>query len=237
MDEPERLPDEDELAERGRLLVARAVAETRAPDELRERLAGQAAASAPRPLRPRARGRIRDGAAHRPRLRLFAWAAGGLAVLALLAVLASGDGEPRGGPSVLAVAKATAAGADGAAPRPVTGGFVDARIGAVRFPDWTDVSWPATGQRRDRVGGRDVRTVFYAAPDGTTAAYAVVDGPPLEVPDTARERRVRGTAFRVLDADAERILTWEEGGQTCVLRAPASVPEDRLLALAAWEPA
>jgi hypothetical protein len=229
MDELEPLPDEDELAERGRLIVARAVAETRAPHGLRERLAEQAAAPARGSLRPRA-GRL-------SRLRVFGWAAGALAVVALLAVLASSGGEPSGGPTVLAIAKATAGDAQGAAPRPVAGGFVDARVGDVRFPDWTDLSWPATGQRRDRVGGRDVRTVFYAAPDGTTAAYAVVAGPPLEVPDAAREHRVRGTTYRVLDADDDRIVTWEAGGRTCVLRAPASVPEDVLLSLASWAPA
>jgi hypothetical protein len=222
MDEPDRLPDEDELAERGRLLVASAVARTEAPQALRERLAAQAAAPA----------------WTRRRLRPFAWAAGALAVIALLAVVVSGGGGPsERAPTVLAVAKTTAAGADAAAPRPAEGGFVDARMDDVRFPDWTELRWPATGQRTDRVGDRTVRTVFYAAPDGTTAAYAIVEGPPLEPPDTGRERRVRGTTYRVLQADDERIVTWEASGQTCVLRAPASVPEERLLSLASWAPA
>src|SRR4051794_11188144 len=49
MDELERLPDEDELAERGRLLVAGAVARTRAPLALRERLEDDRASAAGRP--------------------------------------------------------------------------------------------------------------------------------------------------------------------------------------------
>jgi hypothetical protein len=222
MDELERLPDEDELAERGRLLIASAVARAEAPHGLRERLATQAAAPA----------------WTRRRLRPFAWAAGALAVVALLAVVVPGGGGPsERAPTVLAVAKATVAGPAAAAPRPVAGGFVDARMGAVRFPDWTELRWPATGRRTDRVGDRAVQTVFYAAPDGATAAYAVVEGPALEPPDTGRERRAWGTTYRILEADGDRIVTWERAGHTCVLRAPAGVPEERLLGLAAWEPA
>lgn len=222
MDDLEPLPDEDELAERGRLLIAAAVARTEAPHALRERLDAQAGAPA----------------WTRRRLRPFAWAAAALAAVVLVAVLVStGGGPSTSAPTVLAVAKATAAGPDAAAPRSVAGGFVDVRMEAVRFPDWTDLRWPATGQRRDRVGNRAVKTVFYAAPDGTTAAYAVVGGAPLDPPVTARERRAGGTTYRILEADGDRIVTWERAGQTCVLRAPGRVPEELLVQLAGWEPA
>ena len=160
-------------------------------------------------------------------------------MIVLVAVLATGGGSDTapGGPGVLAVAQAAARPATGPAPRPTGDGFVDARVDPVRFPDWRGLAWPARGQRTDVVGGRRVRTVFYAAPDGTTVGYAVVAGAPLAVPGAARERRVGGTTYAVLEADGDRVVTWRQGGRTCVLRAPSTVPEDRLLALASWEPA
>ena len=220
MDDLERLPDEDELAERGRLLIAAAVAQTRAPLALRERLEADRAA----PARPRRR------------LRPFAWAAGALAAVALVAVLATAGGGG-GDPSVLAVARAATAAPTAPAPRAAPGGYLTMRVGDVRFPDWRALRWPATGRRTDRVDGRTVQTVVYTARDGTVARYSVVDGAALDVPATARERRVDGTTYRVLETDGDRIVTWERGGRTCVLRAPDSVPEARLVGLAAWEPA
>src|SRR5215217_8377623 len=112
------LPDEDALAERGRLLVAGAVAETDAPLSLRERIEADRAALGRRPGGLRAR-----------RLRPFAWAAGALAAIVLVAVLvAGGNGGPSKGPSVLAVAKATEAGPSAGAPRADGRGFVDAKV-------------------------------------------------------------------------------------------------------------
>jgi hypothetical protein len=221
MDETERARDEDELAERGRLLVARAVAETRAPQGLRERIEADRAAAA--------RPRRRPGA--------LAWLAGAVAAAAVVAAVVIGaDGGATHAPSVLAVAQASAAPPTAGPPRHVDDGYLAARVGDVRFPDWRDVAWPATGQRTGVVGGRMVRTVVYAAPDGTPAWYSVVDGAPLKLPAGAQARRVDGTTYHVLTNGAHRIVTWRRGGHTCVLRAPKSVPASRLVALASWEP-
>lgn len=220
--ELEPLPNEDALAARGRLLIADAVAATRAPLALRERLEAQRTA-APAPRR---------------RLAIFGLAAAGLAAIVLAAVLVTGggSGSSPGGPAVLAVAQVAGRAPTGPAPRPTGDGFVDARVAPVRFPDWRRLAWPARGQRTDVVAGRRVRTVFYTAPDGTTAGYAIVAGAPLAVPEGARMRTVGGTTYAVLETDGDRVVTWRQGGRTCVLRAPSSVPEDRLLQLAAWEP-
>jgi len=180
----------------------------------------------------------RPGGLRARRLRPFAWAAGALAAIALVAVLvAGGNGGASKGPSVLAVAKATEAGPSAGAPRADGRGFVDAKVPPVRFPDWGPLEWPATGRRSDTVGGRDVTTVYYRGRRGSVAAYAIASGRPLEVPDTARTVTRDGETYHVLEADGDRIVVWEEGGRTCVLRAPARVPESRLLELAAWQPA
>jgi hypothetical protein len=224
MDELKRLRDEDELAEQGRRLIAGAVAQTRAPLSLRERLeADRAAAASPRLRR---------------RWRPLAWAAGAVAAVGLVAVLVvGGGGSSSSAPSVFAVAAAGAATPTAGAPRQVAGGYVAAQVGGVRFPDWRALSWPATGQRTDHVGARTVRTVTYTAPDGTAARYSVVDGPPLPVPGGGRTTSVDGETYHVLVAGGDRIVTWRRGGRTCVLRAPKVVPEGRLVSLAAWEPA
>jgi len=223
MDELERLPDEDELAERGRLLVAGAVARTRAPLALRERLEDDRASAAGRPRTRR-----------RP---LLAAALGALAAAVLVgALVLGGSGGPAPRTSVVAVARAAAAPPTGGAPQATGDGFVAVRVGDVRFPDWGKLSWPATGRRTDVVGGREVRTVSYAAPDGTRAGYSVVAGPPLRAPRSLRGWTVRGTTYHVMRMGGDRVVVWERGGHTCVLRAPASVTEARLVKLAAWEP-
>jgi hypothetical protein len=220
MDELERLPDEDQLADRGRQLVAHAVGGTRAPLSLRQRLEDDRAAAA----RPRRRAGVP------------AWAAGLLAAVAVVAVavvLLAGGSDGAGGPTVVGVADVAAAPPTAAAPRPTGYGYVDVRVGTVRFPDWTELQWPATGQRTDRVAGRMVRTVIYTAPDGTRAGYSIVAGPALAAP-AGREHRVRGRVYRVLTVHGDRVVTWERDGHTCVLRAPAEVPASRLVQLAAW---
>ena len=223
--ELEPLPDEDALAARGRLLVADAVAATRAPLALRERLEAQRTTTAP----------------PRRRLAIFGLAAAALAAIALVAVLVTGggSGSSPGGPGVLAVAQVAARPPTGPAPRPTGDGFVDARVDPVRFPDWRGLAWPARGQRTDVVAGRRVRTVFYAAPDGTTVGYAVVAGAPLP----SRERRASGgwaaRPTRVLEADGDRVVTWRQGGRTCVLRAPSTPSEGNTgcSLRASWAPA
>jgi hypothetical protein len=211
-------PDEPGLAERGRRLIAEAVADTRAPLGLRERLEAD---------------RARAGRGRRRR-RLLPAAATGLAVAAavVLALVVAGGEEP-------SVADATALGdrpAEGpapqAGPRP---GTLRASVGGVDFPDWEErFDWPATGIREDELDGRTARTVFYSTRQGARSAYTIVDGAPLDPPENGAVQQVDGVPFTVVTGERETVVTWEEGGRTCVLSAPASVPTQRLVELAAW---
>jgi hypothetical protein len=213
-------PHEEELAERGRKLIAQAVADTHAPLGLRERLEAD-------------RARVGRGSRRR---RLLPAAATGLAVAAavVLALVVAGGEEPT-------VAAATALGdrpAEGPAPPPgPQPGTLRASVGGVDFPDWEErFEWPATGFREDELGGRTARTVFYRTRQGGRSAYTIVDGAPLDPPERGAVQRVDGMAFTVVAGRRETVVTWEEGGHTCVLSAPAGVPAQRLVELAAWRP-
>ena len=209
------------LAERGRVLVAAAVAETRAPHALRERIEADRARA--RRVRSRHHG-----------LRVLA---GGLAV-ALLALAVTLVAAPAGdeAPTVGAVVRLGDRAATDPAPAPgARRGTLRASVGGVAFPDWDEEDWPATGARADEVSGRDTRTVFYRTRDGARSAYTIVDGEPLDEPDGARVHTVDGVEYRVVRDAGETVVVWEEGGHTCVLSAPSGVPEDRLVELAAWD--
>jgi hypothetical protein len=214
-------PDDERLAERGRAIVAAAVAETRAPVALRERIEAD-------------RARLGRSRARRHGLRVLA---GGLAV-ALLALTVALIAAPAGdeAPTVGAVVRLGDSKATG--PPPAAGarpGTLRASVGDVAFPDWEAEEWPATGVREDELSGRRALTVFYATRSGGRSAYTIVDGEPLDQPDGARVREVDGVEYRVLRGDGQTVVVWEEGGHTCVLSAPEGVPEDRLVELAAWD--
>jgi hypothetical protein len=221
---PERDSRDDEAAERGRVMIAAAVKETRAPLALRERIAADAA----RWDRP---GR---GARRRRFARPAGALATALAAVAIAVVLASGGS----GPTAVAVARAAQAGPTHGAP-PVDPSHQDllARaVDGVAFPDWSGAfSWTASGERSDTIDGRATRTVFYSGPSGARAAYTIVSGDALDVPAGARARTVHGVELRVARGGAGQVVTWERNGHTCVMTAPASVPTSRLLELAAWD--
>jgi hypothetical protein len=212
---------DDARAEQGRVLVAAAVAQTRAPPALRERLEAD---------RERAR-RVRR---RRHGLRVAAGGlAAGLAALAVALIAApSGDEAPTVGAVVRLGDRPAAQPPPGPGPRP---GTLRASVGGVVFPDWDDLEWPATGARADEVAGRATRTVFYRTRAGGRAAYTIVDGEPLDAPAGGRVHTVDGVGYRVLRDPRETAVVWEEGGHTCVLSAPAGVPVDVLVEFAAWE--
>jgi hypothetical protein len=222
---PERDSRDDEAAERGRAMIAAAVADTRAPLALRERIAADAAR--------------RDRPGRAARRRRLAWPAGALAAtlaaVAIAIVLASGAG---GGPTAVAVASAAQAGPTHGAPPadPSHHDLLARAVDGVAFPDWSDrFSWKASGERSDTIEGRATRTVFYSGPAGARAAYTIVSGHALGVPAGARAQTVRGIELHVARGGAGQVVTWERNGHTCVMSAPASVPTSRLLELAAWD--
>jgi hypothetical protein len=115
--------------------------------------------------------------------------------------------------------------------------LLQAEVGDVTFPAWADSErWRASGRRADELDGRRTLTVFYDDPDRTRLGYTVVDGEALEWPDDARRVVRDGVDVRVLHRGGRVLAFWRVHGQTCIISAPDTVPEERLVALAAYDP-
>jgi hypothetical protein len=214
-------PREDELAERGRELVATAVGETYAPAALRERIRTQ-------------RERARPGRRRRSLALAGSLAAAAAVVAVALVVSLNGSGVPtvpaivqlaEGGPALPAPAR-----------DPDNPNILDTRIEGLPFPEWdADFRWPAVGERRDEIDGRNAATVFYDSPRGARAAYTILGGDAIEPPEGARTVHANDTELWLLRRGDQRIVVWNRDGHTCVMSAPATVSEERLVELAAWD--
>ena len=216
-------PLDEALAERGRALIAAAVADTRAPLALRERVEAD-------------RQRIARGSgARRRRVRGLLIPAGGLVAAAVVAVVLLVGGG--GAPSVVATAALAARGP--VLPPPAEDkankALLQTSVEGVPFPYWGQQKWESVGARDDTIEGRAARTVYYANPKGVRAAYTILGGDAIDPPSDARKRTDKGTELYVIEKDGRRIVTWERNGHTCVLSAPLAVPEQKLLDLAAWK--
>ena len=218
-------PRDDELAERGRALIAAAVAETTAPLALRERIEAD-----------RARARQNGGARRSRGLLGKLVPAGGLlaaAVVALVLVLGGSNA-----PSVLATASLATRGPVLPAPAEdeAHGTLLKTSMDGVPFPYWGgSFKWEAVGARDDRIEDRSAKTVFYDNPKGARAAYTILGGDTIDVPSGASEKNMNGVKLFITTDNGRRIVTWTRNGHTCVLSAPVSVPEPKLLALASWK--
>jgi hypothetical protein len=215
-------PLDEELAERGRALIAAAVAETAAPLALRERIEADRARAA-KPARSR-----------RLRALLPAGALVAAAVVAVVLVVGGGSGAP----SVLATASLATGGPVLPAPAEDTsnGAVLKASMQGVPFPYWGDsFQWEAVGARDDKIKDRKAKTVFYDNPKGARAAYTILGGDTIDAPSGAYEKDMNGVKLFTTTDKGRRIVTWTRKGHTCVLSAPVSVPEPKLLALAAWK--
>jgi hypothetical protein len=214
---------DEQLAERGRALIAAAVAETQAPLALRERIEAD-----------RERAVARGAGARRRRLRGLLLPAGGLvAALVVAVVVIAGDG---GAPSVLATASLAARGPVLPAPaEDKANNLLKSSVEGVPFPYWGELKWESTGARDDKIDGRDARTVYYDNPKGVRAAYTILGGDAIDPPSDAAKRTDKGVQLFVVEDKGRRVVTWERNGHTCVLSAPLAVPEQKLLDLAAWQ--
>jgi uncharacterized iron-regulated membrane protein len=219
--DPTSDPGDDELAERGRALIAAAVSGTQAPMGLRERIEAD-------------RARVHGGS--RRRWWSVLVPAGGLVAAAIVAVVLATGGGPS--PSVLATAQLAARGPILPAPKedPANPALLKRDVDGVPFPYWgDDFPWEAVGARDGTVEGRPTQTVYYENPAGARVAYTIVSGDALGAPDGARARTVNGVDLQITEDGAKRIVTWQRKGHTCVLTAPRTVPEAKLVALAAWK--
>jgi hypothetical protein len=212
---------ERELAERGRALIVAAVAETSAPLALRERIE-------------------RDRERARPVVRRR-WLGLGASFAAVAAAAATAIVISLGGtaaPGVLATVELAGKGPALPAPKHDAAhpALLKAQIDGLPFPDWNaQFKWRASGARRDEIKGRDATTVYYDGATGARLAYTILGGAPIAPPDGARTVNLRGTTLHVMNRGDQRIVVWDRAGHTCVMTAPAAVPEERLLDLAAWD--
>jgi hypothetical protein len=215
-------PLDEELAERGRALIAAAVAETMAPLALRERIEADRARAA-KPARSR-------------RLRALLPAGGLVAAAVVAVVLVVGGGS--GAPSVLATAALATGGPVLPAPAEDTsnGAVLKASMDGVPFPYWGgSFHWEAVGARNDKIEDRDAKTVYYDNPKGARAAYTILGGDTIDAPSGSQETTKNGVELFITENEGRRIVTWTRNGHTCVLSAPLAVPQDKLLELAAWK--
>jgi hypothetical protein len=215
-------PRDAEAAERGRAIVVAAATQTLAPPTLRERLQDD-------------RERTRRGRRiARGRRALLVPVGGVVAAVVAVVVLAGGAGAP----TVLATASLAGRGPQVAAPGtdPANPAVLREGVEGVQFPEWKrPFRWRSVGVRYDDIDDRRATTVYYRSARGSLAAYTIVTGERLDAPPSARERRYHGTTLYTFERGGRRIVTWERRGHTCVMSAPISVPEERLLALAAWK--
>jgi hypothetical protein len=225
-DENDRPPTEEELAlaRRGEALISAAVADARAPQSLREAIERD---------RERAAARAPFWRRHR-----WALASAGVTAAALAAVaiaLETGGGTTTQPPLTNVYAAARLAPTQSAPA--LAGGsppVLDAKVGSLEFPDWQkSFGWRAVGRRNDTLSGRRVTTVFYRNPHGGRLGYAVVSGDPLHATPPGRQVTRKGKTYHVAQAGARTIVTWKQQGHTCVIVAPAGVPQARVVDLAA----
>ena len=157
------------------------------------------------------------------RMKLAGALSAGAAVLGIAAGLLAGGGAP----SALEASAFASAAPEGGAPAAVAGDPTRLRVsvGDVTFPSWSGSPWRPSGTRDDEIGGREARTVFYEL-DGTRVGYTVVEGE-LDWPDGTTERE----GIRILRDDGRLLAFWRVEGETCIIAAPESLGEDRLLAL------
>jgi hypothetical protein len=110
---------------------------------------------------------------------------------------------------------------------------IQAEVGGVQFPNYAyDTPWKTLGARTDKLSGRDTMTVLYSTRGGPVG-YTIVAGEALDVPDGARTVSTRGRSFKVLRRDGALVVTWRQGGRTCIVSGrAATLPQ--LLEFATW---
>lgn len=199
------------------------IASVEAPQSLRERIE-----------RDRERHHVRGLVVKR--LKVSGALAGVAAVLGVVVALMAPSGHA--GPT--AERLASLAGLRATAPAPAVDrsdpSLLRARVDDVSFPRWSDrFSWKAAGARSDTVGGRRATTVFYTDPQGVRLGYTILAG--HAVAWSAGSRRVvsNGVEVHVRRSGGRVVAEWREHGHTCVISAPDSVPESRMIHLAAHD--
>jgi hypothetical protein len=160
-----------------------------------------------------------------------------LAVLAIGLVLAlSGGGSQRltvSDASALALRAATTA---APAQNPHARGQLTEAVNGLAFPNWEYAfGYRANGARTDKVGGRELTTVFYVNDRGQRVGYVIAAAGPATSTDAGTVQWRGGAPYRVLDAGTAHVVTWWRDGHLCVIVA-RGVPVETLVSLASWGP-
>jgi anti-sigma factor RsiW len=203
-------PELTALLERQRLALAAtaALATEPVPASLRHSVDG---------LKPRVVRRRR-------RVRWILSAAGVAAAVLVVFVVLSTTGV-LGGPTVAAAAGFALGAPNGAAPGSTGAGTLDASVGGVAFPDWSGShGWRPVGVRQGDVRGRPATVVFYEK-DDRRLGYAIVDGAALQRPANATSTTRAGVEYQTLSLHGQQVVTWQQGGRTCVLVGPLPAAE------------
>jgi hypothetical protein len=160
-------------------------------------------------------------------LAVPAFGAVAAAVVAVVAVLAIGSG---GDPSIADAAGLALRSPDQPPPAAERHDerFLRADVDGVRFPNYRySTPFRTAGARSDELGGRGTRTVVYALGD-KRIGYTIVSGKPLPVPRGARRVTSKGREVATFRSRGARVVTWREGGHTCVI-ASRDASLDRLI--------
>ena len=221
------LTDEElSLAKKGEALIAAAVGDTRAPQSLRESIE-----------RDRERAQAAPAESFwRRRWRMIAATATAAAAAAAVVVAIESGTTGTGEPSLAAVHEAAGLEAAGPAPAPAGGDppVLAARVGPISFPDWQQsFGWKAVGSREDEISGRTVKTVYYRNSEGAHLGYSIVAGEPIAERPPGRSVSHAGDTYHVSHAGRHTLVTWTQQGHTCTFVASSSVPDARLVELAA----
>jgi hypothetical protein len=213
------------LARKGEALIKSVVTPVQAPQSLRESIERERGRASTAPALPFWRR------------RWVAVAAGAAVVLVGFAVaLQSGGSSGSSEPTFAALDAVSTQNPAEAAPATLGGDppVLAANVGYLQFPDWQKkFGWTAVGQREDEVDGRAVTTVFYRNEDGAQLGYSVVAGAPLEEQPAGQPIQHEGKTYHVTSEGSQQTIAWTQQGHTCVMVAPTTVKQSKLVELAA----
>jgi hypothetical protein len=163
-------------------------------------------------------------------------AAGVAAAFAVALVVVLGSLGGPSAPTVVAAAELSLRPATGPPPhasaeRPE---LLERSFAGVSFPAWSErFGWDASGVRGDELDGRRTQTVFYRHTHHRIG-YTVISGATISPPADAEVLNQAGVKLYRFRLGRQDVVTFERGGQTCVLSGAVHDP-DTLVKLASWK--
>jgi hypothetical protein len=142
----------------------------------------------------------------RMRVALAGTAAAGLAALALLVLPGSDQDTP-----TLAEAATLA---ERTPTAPAESGV---EAWGIEYPDLAASNgWRMTGARKDRLGDRTARTVYYSK-DGRRIAYTIFSSGSVRTAGATRSWERKGKPWYAFEQDGRTVIAWDRKGHMCVV--------------------